>query len=356
MQFELHVKRTGAEVADFLKNCLLYESMEDNFKKVFKRNYPTFLTVREGNSFTHYIEKETGEEMTSFILAETRKNREFMGKILEIAGQKYKELIKFCETLNKNESSLTNSQIAEILKEYFRLYKEPYPYFMITVYGGIFEREAEKKDSEEAKEITEIMIKLRYFGRENWNKAHELTRRLFAETARRLNLSIENLKFLKPAEIIGLLNKKNLNTNETIKQRQKCYFFHKNGKFELKENQTFKIEQEITPETNEITGRGTFHAKITGKARIINNKGDLEKVNQGDIIVLRMTTPDLVCEAMKKAAAIITDEGGITCHAAVVSREFNIPALIGTRFATKIFKDNDKIEVDTEKGIARKLI
>jgi pyruvate,water dikinase len=58
---------------------------------------------------------------------------------------------------------------------------------------------------------------------------------------------------------------------------------------------------------------------------------------------------------MKKAGAIITNSGGITCHAAIVAREIKIPTLIGTKIATKIFKDGDLVEVDANKGIVRKI-
>ena len=56
---------------------------------------------------------------------------------------------------------------------------------------------------------------------------------------------------------------------------------------------------------------------------------------------------------MKKSKAIVTDEGGVTCHAAIVSRELGIPCIIGTRFATKIIKDNDQIEVNATKGVVK---
>ena len=67
-----------------------------------------------------------------------------------------------------------------------------------------------------------------------------------------------------------------------------------------------------------------------------------------------MTRPEFL-PLMKKAKAIITDEGGITCHAAIVSRELGIPCIIGTKIATKVLKDNDLVEVDAEKGIVRKI-
>jgi pyruvate,water dikinase len=78
----------------------------------------------------------------------------------------------------------------------------------------------------------------------------------------------------------------------------------------------------------------------------------LNKVREGDVLVAPMTTPWYL-PAMKKAGAFITDEGGITCHAAVVAREFKKPCIIGTKDATKILKDGMKIEVDADKGIVR---
>lgn len=58
---------------------------------------------------------------------------------------------------------------------------------------------------------------------------------------------------------------------------------------------------------------------------------------------------------MKKAAAIITDEGGLTCHASIVSRELNIPCIVGLKIVTKIFKDGDIVEVDATKGTVKKM-
>jgi len=67
-----------------------------------------------------------------------------------------------------------------------------------------------------------------------------------------------------------------------------------------------------------------------------------------------MTQPEFL-PAMKKASAIITDEGGLTCHAAIISRELGIPCIIGTKIATKVFKDGDIVEVDATRGIVTML-
>ena len=72
-------------------------------------------------------------------------------------------------------------------------------------------------------------------------------------------------------------------------------------------------------------------------------------MNKGDILVSFATTPDLV-SAIKKAAAIITDAGGITCHAAIISRELGVPCIVGTKIATKILHDHDIIDVNATHG------
>lgn len=93
---------------------------------------------------------------------------------------------------------------------------------------------------------------------------------------------------------------------------------------------------------------------ISGKVKVVLEEKDFHKFDQDDILITSMTRPEFV-PLMEKALAIVTDEGGITCHAAIVSREMNVPCIVGTRVATKVLKDGDLIEVDTEKGIVRKI-
>lgn len=105
---------------------------------------------------------------------------------------------------------------------------------------------------------------------------------------------------------------------------------------------------------NEIEGTRAMGGKIVGRARVILKNSDINKMQPGEILVTTMTSPDFIM-AMKKAAAIVTDEGGITCHAAIISRELNIPCVIGTRVASRVIKDGDLIEVNANHGIVKKL-
>lgn len=99
-----------------------------------------------------------------------------------------------------------------------------------------------------------------------------------------------------------------------------------------------------------LTGAGASPGYGTGSVRIIKDAKEIDKVKKGDVLVSTMTSPDFV-PAMKKASAIVTDEGGQTSHAAIVSRELGIPCVVGTKSATKDLKDDMIITVDGEKGL-----
>lgn len=80
----------------------------------------------------------------------------------------------------------------------------------------------------------------------------------------------------------------------------------------------------------------------------------IDSMEQGDILVAETTSPELML-ACKKAAAIVTNQGGLMSHAAIVSREMGIPCLVGTGNATKVLRDGDVLEVDAERGEARRM-
>ncbi len=91
-----------------------------------------------------------------------------------------------------------------------------------------------------------------------------------------------------------------------------------------------------------------------GRAKVFLVPENLQKMQEGDVLVTPMTTPDFV-PLMKKAAAIVTDIGGLLSHAGIISRELGKPCVIGTKVATKVLRDGDLVEVDAVKGIVKKL-
>ncbi|MFC1768980.1 PEP-utilizing enzyme [Nanoarchaeota archaeon] len=133
--------------------------------------------------------------------------------------------------------------------------------------------------------------------------------------------------------------------------------YYKEGKIQVEYGNEVEILQEkIIQSTlsDKIVGSIACPGKAMGKVRLIEPHVLNQEFHEGEILVTKMTTPDLM-PLIKKASAIVTDEGGITCHAAIVSREFKIPCIIGTKTATQILKNGDLIEVDAEKGELKKL-
>jgi len=99
-----------------------------------------------------------------------------------------------------------------------------------------------------------------------------------------------------------------------------------------------------------VKGHGASPGMASGKVKILQSIEELDKVKEGDVLVTTMTNPDMV-PAMKRAVAIVTDEGGMTCHAAIVSRELGIPSIVGTGKGTSILKEGQDITVDGSRGV-----
>jgi len=105
---------------------------------------------------------------------------------------------------------------------------------------------------------------------------------------------------------------------------------------------------------DQVKGSTGCKGLASGKVKIVLNKSDFDKFEKGDVLVTSMTRPEFV-PVMKLASAVVTDEGGITCHAAIISRELKIPCIIGSRNATRVLKDNQEVEVDADKGVVKVL-
>ena len=128
--------------------------------------------------------------------------------------------------------------------------------------------------------------------------------------------------------------------------------------FAIENNEIFIVQSRpITTKSKEkeiegepiLKGLGASPGISSGIVKIIHNLSELSKIQKGDVLVTEMTNPDMVV-SMQKASAIITDEGGLTSHAAIVSREMGIPAVVGTEKATSFLKEGQKVTVDGYRG------
>jgi phosphohistidine swiveling domain-containing protein len=125
--------------------------------------------------------------------------------------------------------------------------------------------------------------------------------------------------------------------------------------FTGKKTQQIKKFTEVTKNLKQAKGQLAYPGLVIGKVKVILNPlKENKKFKKGDVLITGMTRPDYL-PLMNLASAVVTDAGGLLCHAAITARELKIPTIIGTKIATKVFKDGDLVEVDANKGIVRKI-
>jgi len=194
--------------------------------------------------------------------------------------------------------------------------------------------------------------------KENVLKAIEKIGLVATEIAKRLNLNEEQMNYL------GYMEGLNLEKLEDLKKLEKelskrffgSFFVMNEGGEQIFVEEDYKELLDCKnglnshQQADEIRGSIASGGTAVGRVAVCMNISALSKVQQGDIIVASMTRPEYL-PALKKAGGIVTDEGGITCHAAIIARELGIPAVIGTKVATKNLRDGMMVELKANHGL-----
>ncbi|MBI5071331.1 hypothetical protein HZB93_00310 [Candidatus Falkowbacteria bacterium] len=182
------------------------------------------------------------------------------------------------------------------------------------------------------------------------------------EIGRRLGLSLRQVRFFCNWEVKDALLKDKYDANK-LNERYNFSLIYTDsvhrpvvyiGKAaqEFLDRSTF-VEQKVK-KVEKLFGICASPGRAKGRVSIIETVDDLKKMKKGDVMLSETTYPALV-PAMKLASAIVTNVGGLTCHAAIVSRELKIPCVVGTKIATKVLRDGDLVEVDATRGIVKKI-
>ena len=186
-------------------------------------------------------------------------------------------------------------------------------------------------------------------------------RRFYMEGGRRLGLTINQVALLTNEEIITSLENHKQFSQKIAKERENNFLLIQRGSSaeiysgkKAVEKARGELHSEQKSDVSDIQGIVGSPGKVQGVVVIVYTNKDLFKVKKGNVLVATMTRQDFV-PVMRKAAAIITDEGGVTCHAAIISRELGIPCIVGAKWATLQLKDGDYVEVDAEKGVVKLL-
>ncbi|GKX65203.1 PEP-utilizing enzyme [Inconstantimicrobium mannanitabidum] len=350
---------------DYLKSFGISEAEAENVFYSLTRSYKDSVYVEEEKKVI---------EIAEYVLGDSRLNKLF------------KEPIKHLRTY---VTPYINDKIEEIQSKYGYLGyhgfgdREPYhkdDYIArvkeyvtnaskIQIEKGKWERQSEEKNSQ-VHTLREKMDKLYtelfvMYGELAVSKAYRRLAQLknfyfldfmIGVIARKLELPESYLRFMVPEEIISLLRgeREKVDINNIEKRTSEMVYMILDGEeliFVGKEAQKLRSKMEGVEEvsSNILKGRSACMGACKGRAVIVERSKDIHDFKCGDVLVSLEADPDLI-PLMKMAGAIVTDQGGITCHAAVIAREFNIPCVIGTINATKLIKTGDIVYVDANKG------
>ncbi len=191
---------------------------------------------------------------------------------------------------------------------------------------------------------------------------NELLRKIAGE----VGISKEDIFQYSLEEILALFDGIQV-SHETLERRLTAYAIFVLGsslhRLEGKDAQTFVSLWKAHDSHGVVHGQIAYKGKVSGRAKVIKVvlneilalSDTIAAMNQGDILVAETTEPSIIA-ACKKASAIVTNQGGMMSHAAIVAREMKIPCIVGTGNATEVISDGDMIEVDAENGIVRKIV
>jgi pyruvate,water dikinase len=192
-----------------------------------------------------------------------------------------------------------------------------------------------------------------------------LMQELFPQLPKYLPYTTQQLEVTVPEELARIFEGNNFISPEDLNERYEFFFCGLLSGEEVRwqgeqaREMSTKLIPSIDTSIRELEGQIGWRGKIQGNCFVIHWDAEdvtLEIANmpEGSILIAGQTRPELM-PAIQKASAIVTDEGGLLSHAAIVARELKKPCVIGTKFATKVFKTGDLVEVDAEKGIVRVL-
>jgi phosphohistidine swiveling domain-containing protein len=309
-----------------LLSCSIFGESYWITEKMFNIKYPGTLWIYNNRQIEFRRVSKANNRLSKILGQALIRKKGFVEKIS-------KELIKISKWFyyfvkRKNLNDLIKQKII-----FFDNYRYFFALRKIIYWGG--EYVAKTKQTKRIKNMIKLMRKVYKYEEmvipevEKFFKKHNVSHLLYDE----INENVRKTRKSKTRSIIFLGRKRHILDEKQGKQIIN-YF-----KQQLKDVRKFK---------GVTASKGYFK----GKVRIVQNFRDFAKCNKGDVLVTHMTRPNYN-SYIRKVGAIVTNEGNILSHAAILAREFKIPCIVGTKFATDVLKDRDIVEVDADNGIVK---
>ena len=191
---------------------------------------------------------------------------------------------------------------------------------------------------------------------ESWNTIKNLIEHICL----RLHIQYDDIQKMHYVEILEGLDEGKIKITDFAEREKFACMRLDNTTYFYYGEECNKIQKALTQGEDysaikEIRGNIAYKGMAIGPARVIMNDKDIYRVKKGDILICNLTNPNYD-PVFGKIKAVVTEEGGLLCHSAIMAREFRIPCIVGTKIATKVFKNGEIVEVDAEKGIVRKVL
>jgi phosphohistidine swiveling domain-containing protein len=219
-------------------------------------------------------------------------------------------------------------------------------------------KELKLSDQEERYfEVSRALIELKSLRADSRQYLHVLTNHIVDMLAQRFDVDVKLFEAMCADEICESIKSGVLPNN--LDKRWEHSIVQKTGSpydylydNDVEEFLAARLQKDEIEDKTMVKGQVAQPGKVTGKVKLVFGPQHNNKVAEGEILISRATSPQLL-PAMKRAAAFVTDMGGITSHAAIVSREMKKPCVVGTKYATEIFSDGDVVEVDADEGAVK---
>ncbi len=211
--------------------------------------------------------------------------------------------------------------------------------------------------------LAKQVVYIRTYRTDLMNKSGYTAQPLYVAIAQRLHIALDDVLHLTWYEVADVLQQEcPIVPMKRIAQRKKAFIYERVGdrcaisedSNRIAKYQALYTQEVQTDSDQSLQGVIANTGKYTGTAKVVLLREDISKIEPGDVLVTSMTAPSHV-PIMEKAGAFVTNEGGITCHAAIIAREMNKPCIIGTKVATSIIQDGDTVTVDADTGEVRKV-
>ncbi len=312
-------------------------------KRILGKGFNNVLFVHKKGTVSFYMPKE---ELDAF--------GNYLAKIAVNEPERRAELLGL---LRSNTDELT-----EIMDTFTGIITvEQYKTFLIAfeehlAYHNFMKKSVDYMDQDSLNKLFPLFKAGRLYAEPIYSKTESFFRDLAKAIGEKEQVDPELLTCLTQTELEAYLKVGFLPNIEKLKERfESSVILVENGEIEIfTGEQVDNLEREFFEKNDNVTGRMVYPGKVTGRVRLVRDPFKQHEFNQGDILVTGMTRPEFV-PFMEKSAAIVTDAGGMLCHAAITAREMKTPCIIGTENATKVLQDGDIIEVDATKGIVRKI-